>query len=126
VALARPLQGCGGATASATNKNFTGGSMSVKAFCRIWRLWVAVFVIHTSLHFFGVKIQFSRSCIMSEQTTNNYHQFVQMLNSELEGLKDKAEMLAGHYGYHYPHPMWSEVIPALQKCILTIKLEAYK
>ena len=48
------------------------------------------------------------------------------LHSELECLKDKAEMFASYYGYYYPHPMWSEVIPALQKCILTIKLEAYK
>ena len=63
---------------------------------------------------------------MSEQTTNNYQQFVQMLNSELEGLKDKAEMLAAYYGYYYPHPMWSKIIPALKECILTIKLEKYK
>jgi hypothetical protein len=78
--------------------------MSVKkVLFRIWRLWVAIFVISTLLHLFGVKIQFLRSYIMLKPVSNTYQSFLQALIGHVKECKEETQLFA-HYGfYHYPH-----------------------
>jgi hypothetical protein len=110
-----------GATASATNKNFTGGCMSVKMFYRIWRLWVAIFVISATLHFFGVNIQSIRSHIMLKPVSNDYQSLLQDLISHVIQCKEETELFAYYNFYTYPHPLYSKVIPILQDCVINLK-----
>jgi hypothetical protein len=129
VSLARPRAGRGGATASATNKNFTGGSMSAKkGFFRIWRLWAAISVISSTLHFFGVKIQFSRSLIMFYLKEDTYEALVKELYLLVKEILNRTELFVDYSSnsYYYPHPLHSKVLPALKDLYLTLWLEKDK